>query len=258
MIGLTSRMSIAKGWGLGLALLLTAVWTWGDVINIASVSFQDSLGNLLSGLSNPVRITVPATLPAPLPVPDLGQLDGHTFTTTDSLQFVYPQPALFEWTLTSLPNSATLNQGLAANIAGSGIAVQSSAPQLKLGDYALSPGVYSLTVQVRALDGSAGPSAHATFTLLSADLSAIKVFPNPWRRDRGAGQGISFENLPPDSKVMIFTVSGHIVRQFDSSGGRQLWDLTNDAGSSVASGVYLFVITDAKGQRIRGKLAIVR
>jgi hypothetical protein len=36
------------------------------------------------------------------------------------------------------------------------------------------------------------------------------------------------------------------------------WDLTNDSGDKVASGVYLYVITDGQGDKVRGKVGILK
>jgi hypothetical protein len=36
------------------------------------------------------------------------------------------------------------------------------------------------------------------------------------------------------------------------------WDLTNDKGDKVASGVFMYMATDAAGNKVKGKVAIIR
>ena len=93
-----------------------------------------------------------------------------------------------------------------------------------------------------------------------AGLAGVKVYPNPWR-NRHAAKHVTFSNLPTDSTVKIFMVSGQWVRDLGPEAWRLetvVWDLKNHSGDKVASGVYLYLITDASGGRVRGKLAIVR
>ena len=35
-------------------------------------------------------------------------------------------------------------------------------------------------------------------------------------------------------------------------------DLTNDSSDKVASGLYMYVITDGQGDKVRGKLAVIK
>ena len=60
------------------------------------------------------------------------------------------------------------------------------------------------------------------------------------------------------SDVKIFTASGHKVKELDGSSGSATWDLTNDSGNQVASGIYLYLIKDSQGNKSHGKLAIIQ
>jgi len=91
-----------------------------------------------------------------------------------------------------------------------------------------------------------------------SNLSAVQVYPNPWRSDKHAGKSVTFANLPTNTSVKIFTVSGHLAKDLGMANGSVTWDLTNDSGDKVASGVYLYLITDSQGDKARGKLAIIR
>jgi hypothetical protein len=60
------------------------------------------------------------------------------------------------------------------------------------------------------------------------------------------------------SDVKIFTVSGHKIKDLDGSSGSVTWDLTNDSGNQVASGIYIYLIKDSQGNKTKGKLAIIQ
>jgi hypothetical protein len=88
-----------------------------------------------------------------------------------------------------------------------------------------------------------------------------RAYPNPWRADRGYAQQITFDQLTGKTTVKIFTVSGHLVRTLStqSSGLSTVsWDLTNDSGDRVASGIYIYLATNDQGQQARGKVAVIR
>ena len=88
-----------------------------------------------------------------------------------------------------------------------------------------------------------------------------RVYPNPWRADKHAGHPITFDQMAAGSTVKIFTISGHLIRTLgpQASGlGTVLWDLTNDSGDAVASGIYIYLITDGQGNKTRGKVAIIK
>ncbi len=91
-------------------------------------------------------------------------------------------------------------------------------------------------------------------------FSNVRVFPNPWRKDQHASNPfITFSNIPPGTTVKIFTVAAHLVKTLPvSSGASVTWDLTNDAGETVASGLYLYVLKSSSGDTTRGKLGVIR
>jgi len=91
-----------------------------------------------------------------------------------------------------------------------------------------------------------------------ANSSAARVSPDPWRSDRHSGVPVTFDQLTPGSTVKIFTLSGRWVCSLSAPDGFVNWDLKNQDGNTVASGVYLYVITDDQGAITRGKLAIIR
>jgi hypothetical protein len=92
----------------------------------------------------------------------------------------------------------------------------------------------------------------------NASSFSPQVYPNPWRSDKHSGQSVTFANLPSGSTVKIFTVSGHLARDLGTVNGSVAWDLTNDSGDKVASGIYIYLITDSQGDKARGKVAIIK
>lgn len=120
----------------------------------------------------------------------------------------------------------------------------------------LAPGAY----QVQAIgENSSGVSAPASADILLAmsDNNATRVFPNPWRSDRHSGP-VTFDQMAANSTVKVFTLSGHLVRTLLAPTGLVTWDLENDSGDRVASGLYLYLITNDQTPKVRGKFAIIR
>ena len=95
-------------------------------------------------------------------------------------------------------------------------------------------------------------------SMVSTSLSGARAFPNPWRADKHAGRMITIANLPVNSQVKIFTVSGPLTKDLGIVSGSTTWDQTNDSGDKVASGVYVYLITDGQGNKVRGKVAVIK
>jgi hypothetical protein len=130
--------------------------------------------------------------------------------------------------------------------------------------------LFSLQLPVHAAVTAAMPNPEAaqlpvrenqetkTSTVVSTTLGGIRVFPNPWRADQHSDRTITFDRLPVNSTIKIFTLSGHEVRTLSADNGSASWDRTNDSGDKVASGIYLYLATDNQGNQSRGKLAIIK
>ncbi|MFH2203171.1 MAG: SBBP repeat-containing protein, partial [Elusimicrobiota bacterium] len=104
-----------------------------------------------------------------------------------------------------------------------------------------------------------------------ADLSAVRVYPNPYKPNNGnnddgipfaagnAASGIIFDQLPADAGIKIYTVTGRRVAELNSAAaGTIQWDARNDAGRDVASGLYIAVITGTGQVSVVRKLLLVR
>jgi len=93
---------------------------------------------------------------------------------------------------------------------------------------------------------------------VSASLSSVKAYPNPWRADKHANISIKFDNMPAASTVKIFTVTAREIKTLSAdSTGSALWDRTNDSGDRIASGVYIYLIIDPQGNETSGKIALI-
>lgn len=122
----------------------------------------------------------------------------------------------------------------------------------------------------------------------SAAQRRVTVFPNPYRGEaiwdgsRERERVLWFANLPPRAKIRIYSLSGDLVDEihFDGdayvgenvlafrpgegerqvfSGSMCAWDLISRSDQPVASGLYLFTVTDeTSGEVSVGKFMVVR
>ena len=211
---------------------------------------QDNCGNTYQG-------TQTCTIPPP-PQPDLSALNGHIFKVTDNLKITYNNAATgFEWQLVSVSGSGA-PQAFAAS-ASTQSPIPTTAPQLALQPLSLTPGIYNLNV--RAVNaGEFSTWAKATITLVSAvvstNLDGVRIHPNPVRVSRG-DVSVIIDQMPANSQVKLFTVSGHWIKTLDAPSGFVSWDLTNDSGDRVASGIYLYLIDSPAGKKT-GQIHIVK
>jgi hypothetical protein len=114
-------------------------------------------------------------------------------------------------------------------------------------------------------------AAHAPAREDTPYLARIIVVPNPYEAgkvpwDQEAGEHIEFRNLPSRATIRIYTMAGEQVRtiqhgpgDFGESTDTRRWDLRNDRGEKVTSGVYLYHVTTAlNGESMTGYLCLVR
>ena len=105
------------------------------------------------------------------------------------------------------------------------------------------------------------------------DLSRVRAYPVPYKpngADPNEGKpysasdptsGIIFDNLPETVSIRIFTLSGRLVAQFDTTTcttGKIQWDAANSDGRAVATGGYFAVISSPGNKSVVKKLAIIR
>jgi hypothetical protein len=106
-----------------------------------------------------------------------------------------------------------------------------------------------------AADGAPLASPEQEHRVYVEGRGAPQVFPvpNPVR-----GLEVVFAEAADDTRVQIYTLQGQLVREIQGAlGGGLSWDLRNQQGHRVASGVYLYVARDARGSSA-GRLAVLR
>ena len=114
---------------------------------------------------------------------------------------------------------------------------------------AMSGGEYSLTSDlVSSLDEEAA----------AEDLGEAHVYPNPCNSGKGC-EKLMFTELTQEAEIDIYTVSGELVRKIAKrdTGNKHEWDLRNDYGKKVSSGLYLYYIK-ADNSVKKGKFVIIR
>lgn len=101
----------------------------------------------------------------------------------------------------------------------------------------------------------------------------VSVYPNPYRAasmfDSRTNAGVDevgrklwFTGLPARCRIQVFTISGDLVKTIehdDPNSGQASWDLISDPVRAIATGLYVYVVTDhASGEVQRGKLVIIK
>ncbi|MBI5622135.1 MAG: fibronectin type III domain-containing protein, partial [Elusimicrobia bacterium] len=131
----------------------------------------------------------------------------------------------------------------------------------------------SVDTQAKTFTGTTPTfSFFAVFATPAADLSRVRVYPNPYKpgsSDPNEGRpfsasnpssGIVFDNLPTPVTIEIFTVSGQVVdRVYSTSGsGTWQWEVRNANGKDAASGGYFAVISSPGFKRVVKRFVIIR
>jgi hypothetical protein len=93
------------------------------------------------------------------------------------------------------------------------------------------------------------PAASTDAKLAKDDLNKINVFPNPYygvnsEEINKYNRFVTFNHLPANVKVKIFNLAGVLVKNIEKADPSQYlrWDLANNSGLPVASGLYLAYI----------------
>jgi hypothetical protein len=107
-------------------------------------------------------------------------------------------------------------------------------------------------------------SMKANTVSASNDLSNVSVYPNPYYGFHEAeaarnNKFVSMNNLPQKATVKIYSLGGTFVREIDKDDEGQFaeWDLKNQYGYPVASGLYIMRITSGEQEKVV-KLALVQ
>ena len=94
---------------------------------------------------------------------------------------------------------------------------------------------------------------------VSFTVGEIFVYPNPFYPKKSLGGVVKFVNLPKDTLITIFTVSGEMVQVYKNVGSTVYWDGKNIKNTEVSTGIYYYVISWEKGKRkMIGKLFVIQ
>jgi len=90
------------------------------------------------------------------------------------------------------------------------------------------------------------PAAQTGLDVAKQSAKTVGVYPNPYYAFNPAetnrfSRFVTFNNLPPKATFRIFNLAGQLVRRIDKDDPTQFasWDLLNEAGYPVASGMYI-------------------
>ncbi|MBN2170959.1 MAG: hypothetical protein JW819_06550 [Candidatus Krumholzibacteriota bacterium] len=127
-----------------------------------------------------------------------------------------------------------------------------------------------IDVSMAPLDSIADPLVFNWPAGASIDNSVF-VVPNPLRTGKSAREDPNYHNYPgdvvrfvgmtPRATIKIFTLAGDLVFEAehnDPSSANAIWDTRNLAGELVASGVYVYRVTNPENEEEYGRLVIIR
>ena len=85
----------------------------------------------------------------------------------------------------------------------------------------------------------------------------VSVFPNPVRPNYVGQVGIT--GLARNTSLKITDVNGNLVKELDANGSSASWDLLDQNGGGVVTGIYLFFSSTSEGEETYvGKVAVIR
>lgn len=120
-------------------------------------------------------------------------------------------------------------------------------------------GVYEGTVVIQGEGADSGELVFDSFTVriegpyADQSLDSLKVFPIPYKPSAGHTT-VYFYGLTQEATVRIYDINGNLVEEIEESDGDGLatWD------GDVASGIYVYHISNPQGEKKLGKLSVIR
>ncbi|RKZ00410.1 MAG: hypothetical protein DRQ13_00490 [Ignavibacteriae bacterium] len=147
--------------------------------------------------------------------------------------------------------------------------VNSDGSRLLAALYASNTALLSDKIQSISIDENAGivyvgteeglTSFETPFIKPQESFDELFVYPNPFII-KDNSKLLTIDGLIRDTDIKILTVTGNLITEFSSPGGRTAyWDGADDNGKLVSSGIYLIVAFDSDGNNIiTGKVAVIR
>ncbi len=107
----------------------------------------------------------------------------------------------------------------------------------------------------RAVEPTGGPTAN---------LALVGVVPNPYRATEtwnpSGDHELHFVNLPAQARIRIYTLAGDLVRDLrhsDTVRDFERWDLRNEVGRDIASGIYMYRV-EAQSFNFQSRFVVIR
>ncbi len=122
--------------------------------------------------------------------------------------------------------------------------------------------IYYLTVKnlqsVAGIKIRPGYGDRTSLVFFKTDLSQVATYPNPYRIGH---EEIPFKfiNLTQNAEIKILNLNGRLIKtlqETNGDGGLE-WDLCDENGNHIVSGIYLYLIKNEQQEKI-GKFAIIR
>jgi len=90
-------------------------------------------------------------------------------------------------------------------------------------------------------------------------LGDVITYPNPYKWNKYKDRIITFKNVTDQLELRIYSMNGDLVRHLDkeNTNGFTNWDLKNEQGEYISSGMYIYYITSS-GDSKKGKITVVK
>ncbi|MEW5843716.1 MAG: two-component regulator propeller domain-containing protein [Bacteroidota bacterium] len=91
-------------------------------------------------------------------------------------------------------------------------------------------------------------------------FSKLFVYPNPLLLKDGEANSLTIDGLIKNSNIKILSISGNLIRDFKSPGGKvAFWDGRDVDGNLVPSGIYIIIANDDEANNVTtSKVAVIR
>ncbi len=94
--------------------------------------------------------------------------------------------------------------------------------------------------------------------IIPANFDTLVVYPNPFKPIRGDTE-ITFDGLPPNTTIRIYDISASLIKEIENiSTGEFKWDVQDNYGRDIPSGIYIYIVSSDEGMKKVGKIAIIR
>ena len=98
---------------------------------------------------------------------------------------------------------------------------------------------------------------------IALNLNNVKVYPNPYRPGSSTifdNTNIIFSGLTAQASIKVYTLFGELVFEGEETDGDgyYYWSGVNQSGKNLASGTYIYLLTNNNGERKNGKISIIR